>query len=61
MRPFQVAIDGPAGSGKSSSAKLVAKTLGFRHIDSGSLYRAMTFQVFTVFLILGPKRERRYF
>lgn len=35
-----VAIDGPAASGKSSTAQWVAKELGFRHVDSGALYRA---------------------
>jgi len=37
-----IAIDGPAASGKSSTAKAVAHELGFVHIDSGSLYRAAT-------------------
>lgn len=37
-----VAIDGPAASGKSSTAQWVAAELGFRHVDSGSLYRAAT-------------------
>ena len=37
-----VAIDGPAASGKSSTAKWVAERLGFRHVDSGALYRAAT-------------------
>jgi cytidylate kinase len=37
-----VAIDGPAASGKSSTAQWVATELGFRHVDSGSLYRAVT-------------------
>jgi cytidylate kinase len=37
-----VAIDGPAASGKSSTAKAVADRLGFHHVDSGSLYRAAT-------------------
>ncbi|MBI3789638.1 MAG: (d)CMP kinase [Gemmatimonadetes bacterium] len=36
-------IDGPAASGKSSTAQWVARTLGWRHVDSGSLYRAATF------------------
>jgi cytidylate kinase len=40
--PFVVAIDGPAASGKSSTAQWVANELGFLHIDSGSLYRAAT-------------------
>jgi cytidylate kinase len=38
-----IAIDGPAGSGKSSTAKAVAKKLGFRHLDSGAFYRALTY------------------
>jgi cytidylate kinase len=37
-----IAIDGPAASGKSSTAHRVAERLGFRHIDSGALYRAAT-------------------
>ncbi len=37
-----VAIDGPAASGKSSTAALVAKQLGWAHLDSGALYRALT-------------------
>ncbi len=37
-----VAIDGPAGSGKSSTARAVARRLGFHHLDSGALYRAAT-------------------
>lgn len=38
-----VAIDGPAGSGKSTSAKLVAKYLGYLYIDTGAMYRAVTY------------------
>lgn len=38
-----IAIDGPAGSGKSSTAQAVARELGFRHLDSGAFYRAITF------------------
>jgi cytidylate kinase len=37
-----IAIDGPAASGKSSTAKAVARELGYRHVDSGALYRAAT-------------------
>ena len=37
-----IAIDGPAGSGKSSTARAVARRLGFRHLDSGAFYRALT-------------------
>jgi cytidylate kinase len=41
-RPFVIAIDGPAASGKSSTALLVAERLGLHHADSGALYRAAT-------------------
>lgn len=37
-----IAIDGPAASGKSSTAKAVAAELGYRHLDSGAFYRAVT-------------------
>lgn len=37
-----VAIDGPAGAGKSTVAKLVAQKLGFLYIDTGAMYRALT-------------------
>lgn len=37
-----IAIDGPAASGKSSTASRVAAELGFRHIDTGAMYRAVT-------------------
>lgn len=41
-RGIVVAIDGPAGSGKSSTARAVAAALGYRHLDSGAFYRALT-------------------
>lgn len=37
-----IAIDGPAGAGKSTAAKLVARRLGFLYIDTGAMYRALT-------------------
>jgi cytidylate kinase len=37
-----IAIDGPAGSGKSTTAKLVAKKLSFLYLDTGAMYRAIT-------------------
>lgn len=37
-----IAIDGPAGSGKTTTARVVAERLGFGHLDSGALYRALT-------------------
>ncbi len=41
-KSFIIAIDGPAGSGKSTTAKLVAQALGFLHLDTGAMYRAVT-------------------
>ena len=40
-RPFIVAIDGPAGAGKSTTARAVAEALGFAYLDSGALYRCV--------------------
>ncbi len=37
-----IAIDGPAGSGKSSTARLLAKRLGFTYLDTGAMYRSVT-------------------
>lgn len=42
MKEFHVAIDGPAGSGKSTISSLVAKKLNMTHIDTGAMYRAVT-------------------
>lgn len=40
--PRVIAVDGPAASGKSSTAQAVARRLGWAHLDSGALYRALT-------------------
>jgi len=42
MRKQVIAIDGPASSGKSTTAKLVARRLGFVYLDTGAMYRAIT-------------------
>lgn len=39
---IQIAIDGPAGAGKSTIAKIVAEKLGYTYIDTGAMYRALT-------------------
>lgn len=39
-----IAIDGPSGAGKSSVSRIVGQKLGFLHVDSGALYRIMTWQ-----------------
>lgn len=41
--PYSIAIDGPAGAGKSTIAKAVAKSLGYYYVDTGALYRGLAF------------------
>src|SRR5690349_16650214 len=41
MRPLIIAIDGPSGAGKGTVARAIAATLGYRHVDSGAMYRAV--------------------
>nr|WP_188734427.1 (d)CMP kinase [Oceanobacillus neutriphilus] len=45
MDSISIAIDGPAAAGKSTVAKQIAKKLGIIYIDTGAMYRALTFQV----------------
>ncbi len=45
MKKIIIAIDGPAASGKSTTAKQVASQLGYLHIDTGAMYRAMALKV----------------
>lgn len=51
-----VAIDGPAGSGKSVSAKLLAKKLGIAYLDTGAMYRAATFLALTENVLNDPEK-----
>ena len=51
---FKIAIDGPAGSGKSTISKLLAKKLNFEYIDTGAMYRALTLKA----LRLGVDLEK---
>jgi cytidylate kinase len=41
MKALTIAIDGPSGAGKGTVARAVAKHLGYRHVDSGAMYRAV--------------------
>jgi cytidylate kinase len=52
-----IAIDGPAASGKSSTARAVAEALGFAHLDSGALYRGVTLVALREAARRGHRRE----
>ncbi|CAN5330686.1 (d)CMP kinase [soil metagenome] len=57
MRKIIVAIDGYSACGKSTTAKEVAKILGFRYIDSGAMYRAVTLHFLNTHVALTNPRE----
>ncbi|MBB6216681.1 cytidylate kinase [Anaerosolibacter carboniphilus] len=45
LNKISIAIDGPAGAGKSTIAKLIARTMNLTYIDTGAMYRAITFKI----------------
>ncbi|KXG76855.1 (d)CMP kinase [Thermotalea metallivorans] len=45
LKNISIAIDGPAGAGKSTIAKLIAKAIHFTYIDTGAMYRAITLKI----------------
>lgn len=47
MNKINIAIDGPTGSGKSTTSKLLAKKLGYSHLDTGAMYRAIGYLLHT--------------
>ena len=53
---YQIAIDGPAGAGKSTIAKKVAKTKGFIYVDTGAMYRAMAY--YLLMEKVNPENEK---
>lgn len=50
---YSVAVDGPAGAGKSTAARAAAKTLGFVYVDTGAIYRTVGY--YMDFLGIGPR------
>ena len=55
---FNVAIDGPAGAGKSTIAKLVAKEMNFIYVDTGAMYRAIA--LFLLRKGIKPEERERF-
>ena len=53
MKHYSVAVDGPAGAGKSTIAKALAKKLGFYYVDTGAIYRTLGY--FFDLVGIGPK------
>lgn len=54
-RRLSVAIDGPAGAGKSTVAKLVAQKLGLLYVDTGAMYRALTLKAMNLAIDLNDE------
>ena len=52
-----ITIDGPAGAGKSTTARLLAKRLGYRYLETGAMYRAMAWKVARVSVEPGAPQE----
>lgn len=57
MKKINIAIDGPAGAGKSTVAKLVARKLGYIYIDTGAMYRALTYKAINNHLDLHNNQQ----
>lgn len=60
MSGFKLAIDGPAGSGKSTISSLIAKKLGWTHIDTGAMYRAVTLKAIELGVDLNNEASYRF-
>lgn len=57
---WQIAIDGPAGSGKSTVAKQIAKQLNFKYLDTGAMYRAVALKGLNLGINLENEEEYRF-
>ncbi|PKK92590.1 MAG: cytidylate kinase [Tenericutes bacterium HGW-Tenericutes-6] len=60
MPGYKLAIDGPAGSGKSTISSLIAKRLGWTHIDTGAMYRAVTLLAIELEIDLHDEASYRF-
>ena len=53
MKHYSIAIDGPAGAGKSTMAKRLAQALGYVYVDTGAIYRTVGYHM--NLMGIGPK------
>ena len=60
MPGYKLAIDGPAGSGKSTISSHIAKRLGWTHIDTGAMYRAVTLLAIELNIDLHDEASYRF-
>ena len=54
-KTYAIAIDGPAGAGKSTLARQLAAALGFRYVDTGAIYRTVAYHM--ALMGIGPKDQ----
>src|SRR3954452_9159997 len=57
MSKLVIAIDGPSGAGKGTVARQVAAALGYRHVDTGAMYRAVGWKALRDRVALDDERE----
>ncbi|MGF7057059.1 (d)CMP kinase [Brassicibacter mesophilus] len=57
MKNYAIAIDGPAGAGKSTISKILAKELGIDYIDTGAMYRALTLKILNTGIDLYDEKK----
>ncbi|SEF76401.1 cytidylate kinase [Caloramator fervidus] len=57
MKKISIAIDGPAGAGKSTIAKIIAKKLNIEYIDTGAMYRAVTLKILRDNIDINDKEQ----
>lgn len=57
---WQIAIDGPAGAGKSTIAKMLAEAIGFEYIDTGAMYRAVTLKAMDLKINMYEEEEYKF-
>jgi len=57
LKKMNIALDGPAGAGKSTVARMVASRLGYVYVDTGAMYRAVTWQVLRLGVDLADEDE----